>query len=192
MNSATDFQVNINQHVSYNCTGSPHSLYSRRKRGSGICHVCVFGKRRTRDLFLCWLLMCLIRTSRFRISWYLETDQDPWIRTGLRILILHFSSVSGFQNVTKKALFPSSFTSFFKDNKSSQKTTETKVFVDGRIRIRTNNYWSGTRRPKKLTDLDSEQCVQGINSTRHRLNMDPDPDPLVRGMDPDPSLIKQK
>jgi hypothetical protein len=44
--------------------------------------------------------------------------------------------------------------------------------------------------------LDSEQTVFR-NRIRIQIHMflglpDPDPDPLVRGMDPDPSIIKQK
>jgi hypothetical protein len=34
-------------------------------------------------------------------------------------------------------------------------------FLDGRIRIHTNNYGSGSRRPKTCTDPDPEYCFIG-------------------------------
>ncbi len=50
-------------------------------------------------------------------------------------------------------------------------------YLRSRNRIRRIRMFSG------LMDPDPDPLVRG---------MDPDPDPLVRGMDPDPSIIKQK
>jgi hypothetical protein len=53
----------------------------------------------------------------------------------------------------------------------------------------------GSSLPAAVNQVRSCQAVLRIRIRRIRMFMtllDPDPDPLVRGMDPDPSVIKQK
>jgi hypothetical protein len=53
--------------------------------------------------------------------------------------------------------------------------------------------WSNSKTPKNHTDSLLSSVADPDPSDLHFLGLvDPDPDPLVRGMDPDPSITKQK
>ncbi len=84
--------------------------------------------------------------------WHFGTDPDPRIRTSdkrILIRILLFSSVTFRMAIKKKIpnffcllLFEATFTSFFKDKKSSRsyKTAGIRVFLTSRIRICASYY----------------------------------------------------